>query len=127
MTERSWGAHHPVVDFDYDGIDGKPPADLRSIEQFTEAMTNLLQWIICNGSRKATPHGIYVRVMVLLFLISPHSIGITTQKDLAARIGCSRSWINEVVRDFVERYGFIAQHLKLTYHPRQKRPKRRGK
>lgn len=122
-SERSFGAHHPVEQFDYDAVDGPPPEQMRSIEQFTEAMTELLQWIVHNGNH--TPHGVYVRVMVLLFLIAPHSIGITTQKHLASRLGVSRSWVNEVVQDFVQRYGFTALHLNLAYQPGEKRPKRK--
>lgn len=118
-SERSYGATHPVAPFDYDAVDGPPPEQMRSIEQFTDAMTELLQWIVHNGNH--TPHGVYVRVMVLLFLIAPHSIGITTQKHLASRLGVSRSWVNEVVQDFVRRYGFTALHLNLAHQPRSKR------
>jgi len=118
-SERSFGAQHPVVGFDYDAVDGPPPEDMRSVAEFADALTELLQWIVHNGNH--TPHGVYVRVMVLLFLIAPHSIGITTQKHLAQRLGVSRSWVNEVVQDFVRRYNFTAIHLKLANQPKPAR------
>ena len=116
-TERCYGVHTPVVDFDYEAIDGPTPQDMRTVEQFGDALAEICQWLVHYGRHR--PHGVYVRVMALLYLLAPESIGIESQKELAKRLGVSRSWVNEVVQDFVKRYGYTALHLKLANQPRE--------
>ena len=118
-SERCFGMQTPVIGFDYDAIDGPPPEEMRSMDQFSDALAEILQWLIHYGRHQ--PHGVYVRVMALLYMLQPDSIGVNSQKELAEKLGVSRSWVNEVVQDFVKRYGYTALHLKLAHQPRDHR------
>ena len=120
---------HGVCGFDYSALDGPPPEDVRSVEEFTEALGELLRWLIHyapvweDGRNK--PHGVYVRVMTLLYMVAPESIGVESQKELAKRLGVSRAWVNEIVQDFVGRFGYAALHLRLASKTHARRAKAR--
>lgn len=89
------------------------------MDQFSDALAEILQWLVHYGRHQ--PHGVYVRVMALLYMLQPDSIGVESQKELAEKLGVSRSWVNEVVQDFVKRYGYTALHLKLAHQPRERK------
>ena len=124
---KSYGAHHPLVDFDFDAIEQRDP-ETRSIQEFSDALVEITEWLTCTKGRKnkcprltaRRQHGIAVRVMALNYILRPHAMGVVTQKDLAQRVGVSRAWLCEVVAQFVERFGFEAQHM----HIQRQVPKR---
>ena len=119
-SERSFGEIHPLVPFDFDAIE-PPKPDTRTVAEFSEALGRILQWISPSPpweDGRRGPRAVYLRVMVLAFMLQPESLGVTNQKELAKKLGVSRSWLNEVVQSFVVEYGFTATHLKLAQQPR---------
>ena len=85
------------------------------IEKFTDALKQIALWITNDG--KFQERGLADRAMVFAFMICPNAVGCSTQAELATKMKLSRSLVNEYVRQFTERFGFVCG---ATYSERQR-------
>ena len=110
-NEQSFGEWHPLVPFDYDAVE-KPDKEesVYTIDEVSEALGEIVRWILNDG--RFQQRGVYNRAITLAFLIQPTFIGITSQVELAKRLGLSEAQTSEIVRSFIDRFGFMAQHLR---------------
>ncbi len=110
-AEQSFGQWHPLVPFDYDAVE-PPPKDetVYSIDQVSEALSEIVRWMLNDG--RFQQRGVCNRAIALAFLIQPNFIGVTSQVELAKRLGLSEAQTSEIVRSFIERFGFMAAHLR---------------
>ena len=105
------GEWHPLVPVDYDAVEqhGHTP-DCYTVEQVSEALSEVIRWLINDG--KFQRRGIYHRAITLAFILQPTFVGITTQTELAKRLGLSEAQTSAFVKSFTDRFGFMAQHLR---------------
>ncbi|MBH62324.1 MAG: hypothetical protein CL569_07735 [Alphaproteobacteria bacterium] len=110
-AEQSFGEWHPLVPFDYNAVEETPKDEsLYTIDEVAEALGEIVRWLVNDG--RCQQRGVHHRAVALAFLIQPTFIGITSQVELAKRLGLSEAQTSEIVRSFVERFGFMAGHLR---------------
>jgi hypothetical protein len=122
LAEQTFGEWHPLVPFDYDAVE-QPEEDPKrySIDEIAEALSEIVRWLINDGH--AQRRGIYNRAIALAFLIQPNFIGTYSQVMLAKRLGLSEAQTSAIIKSFVERFGFMAVHLRN--HSREKCKRRK--
>ena len=125
LAEQSHGEWHQLVPFDYDAVEEPEEDPTRySIDQIAEALSEIVRWLINDG--RAQRRGIYNRAITLAFLIQPTFIGIYSQVMLAKRLGLSEAQTSAIVKSFVERFGFMAAHLRSRSREQCRKHKSRG-
>ena len=105
------GEWHPLIPFDYDAVESKTNTpDCYTVDQVSEALSEIVRWLINDG--KFQRRGIYHRAVTLAFILQPTFVGISTQAELAKRLGLSEAQTSAFVKSFTDRFGFMAQHLR---------------
>ena len=121
-AEQSFGEWHPLVPFDYDAVEPPPKNEtVYTIDQVAEALSEIVQWMLNDG--RFQQRGVVNRAIALAFLIQPNFIGITSQVELAKKLGLSEAQVSELVKTFIERFGFMAAHLRTRCRERIKKEK----
>jgi len=111
MAEQSHGEWHQLVPFDYDAVETIEENPRRyTIDEVAEALSEIVRWLINDGN--AQRRGIFNRAITLAFLIQPNFVGIFSQVMLAKRLRLSEAQTSFIVKSFVERFGFMAAHLR---------------
>ena len=115
-TMRSHDQWVSATDFPWEVVDGfghdEPPT--YPIEKFSDALKQIAMWILNDG--KFQERGIRDRAAIFAFMIAPSAIGCSTQAELADKMKLSRTQVNEYVKQFVDRFGFVCG---ATYTDRQ--------
>ena len=107
------GEWHPLVPFDYNAVESQTDTpDCYTVDQVSEALSEIVRWLINDG--KFQRRGIYHRAVTLAFILQPTFIGISTQTELAKRLGLSEAQTSAFVKSFTDRFGFMAQHLRTV-------------
>ena len=123
-AEQSFGQWHPLVPFDYDAVEKpEPNAKEYTIDQVAEALSEITRWLINDG--RFQQRGVYNRAVMLAFLIHPTFVGITSQVELAKKLGLSEAQVSELVRTFMERFDFMAAHLRTRCREQCRKEKRK--
>ena len=115
-AERSGDQWVPTCDFPYEVIDGFAEAEpLYPMDKFTDALREIAGWMVNEG--KFQERGVTDRAMVFAWMIAPDVMNCSTQAQLAERMNLSRSQVNEYVKQFTNRFGFVSGS---TYTERQR-------
>ena len=116
-TLRSQDQWVTATDFPWEVVDGfshdEPPT--YPMDKFADALKQIALWILNDG--KFQERGIRDRAAVFAFMIAPSAIGCSTQAELADKMKLSRTQVNEYVKQFVDRFGFVCG---ATYTNRQR-------
>jgi hypothetical protein len=121
-ADRAGDQWVPLVEFPYEVLDGfaheeKPHYP---VEMLADALREIAVWIL-NGGR-FQERGVTDRAMVFAFMIAPEATGCSTQAELAVKMKLSRSQVNEHVKQFGKRFGFVSR---CTYSERQRENQRK--
>ena len=76
---------------------------------------SIAPWMVNDG--KFQERGVTDRAMVFAWMIAPDMMNCSTQAQLAERMNLSRSQVNEYVKQFTNRFGFVSGS---TYTERQR-------
>ena len=120
-TERCQDQWVPTCDFPYEALHDfahEAPQEY-PIERFADALKQIALWITNDG--KFQERGLADRAMVFAWMIAPAAVGCATQAELAKKMKLSRSQVNEYVKQFTERFGFVCG---ATYSDRQRDSRR---
>jgi len=101
----------------------EPNAKEYTIDQVAEALSEITRWLINDG--RFQQRGVYNRAVMLAFLIHPTFVGITSQVELAKKLGLSEAQVSELVRTFMERFDFMAAHLRTRCREQCRKEKRK--
>jgi len=114
----------PTTDFPYEVLHDFAHNEPKEypMEKFSEALKQIAMWISNDG--KFQERGLADRAMVFAWMIAPAAVGCSTQAELAERMKLSRSQVNEYVKQFTERFGFVCG---ATYSKRQNQSRKKTK
>ena len=117
QSDRSGDQWVQTCDFPYDLVDGysHETEPLYPMEKFTDALRQIAGWMVNDG--KFQERGVTDRAMVFAWMIAPDMMNCSTQAQLAERMNLSRSQVNEYVKQFTNRFGFVSGS---TYTERQR-------
>ena len=104
------GRLEPVVWFDFDEIDNRlgwtePDETMtkdETMKQAGEAFASVLEWIGADGSK--TARGSQARAAVVQYMVRPETF--SSQVELARELGVSKQYVNHLVCQFRDRFGF---------------------
>ena len=121
-TDRVEDQWVPVCEFPYEILPEFSHENPKEypLEKFTEALRQISEWILNDG--KFQERGVLDRAMVFAWMICPAAVGCSTQAELADKMKLSRPQVNEYVKQFTERFGFVCG---ATYSERQKNSRKK--
>ena len=116
-SERIEDQWIPTCDFPYEVLHDFSHDEPKEypIEKFSDALKQIALWVTHDG--KFQERGLADRAMVFAWMICPAAVGCSTQAELADKMKLSRPQVNEYVKQFTERFGFVCG---ATYSERQK-------
>jgi len=102
--EYEWhgGLAHPIVEPEVFGEN--PPEKLYTMDQMSEALSEVVRWIVHDGSFQQ--RGIFNRAVVFCYMLDAPGVNEKTQAALAQRLKLSRSQTNALIRDFSTHFEF---------------------
>ena len=116
-SERIEDQWIPTCDFPYEVLHEFSHEEPKEypIEKFSDALKQIALWITHDG--KFQERGLDDSAMVFAWMIAQAAVGCATQAELADKMKLSRPQVNEDVKQFTEKFGFVCE---ATYSERQK-------